>query len=181
MSYWHFAALQDGKPVMRDGTPIILGEKYAVPDARMCYVGFHGSRRALDALGYAPGPWVSKREIMVITKQDDKVVGTTCVHIEGADATGVLRKFARMCAFDAIHLWDAPDIVVRYLKVGDESIRDAAWDAAWDAGAAARAASRAARAAARAASRAAGAAAWAAQNRRLTRMLNALLRGPNDG
>ena len=32
-----------------------------------------------------------------------------------------------------IYLWEAPDIVIRYLKTGAEALRDAAWIAAWDA------------------------------------------------
>lgn len=50
---------------------------------------------------------------------------------------------ATRAALDVVHLWDAPDVVVKYLRTGDEQIRDAAWDAArnaaWDA---ARAAAR---------------------------------------
>jgi hypothetical protein len=49
------------------------------------------------------------------------------------------RNFACWCALQVIHLWDAPDIVVRYLKTGDESLKAAAWTAAW---AAARTAAR---------------------------------------
>jgi len=150
-THWHFARMEAGRPVMRDGTPIEIGKRYTVTSATMCVVGYHGSPTALKALSYAPGCWFSKREILVTDRQDDKVVGTECVHIAGADATEALRKFARMCALDVIHLWDAPDVVVRYLKTGDESIRAAARDAA--------------RAAVR-----------AVQNRRLTQMLNALLR-----
>jgi len=202
-SYWHFARVENGRPVMRDGTLIEVGKRYTVPEAVMCEVGFHGSRLAIDALRYAPGTWVSKREIRVTETQEDKVCGTECVHIVGADATALLRKFARLCALDVIHLWDAPPVVIRYLKTGDESIRAAAWAAARDdAWAAARAAARdAAWAAARAAARdAAWAAAWDAvrgatwtaasdaalaaardaQNRRLTRMLNKLLREVTD-
>jgi hypothetical protein len=41
------------------------------------------------------------------------------------------RAFARWCALQVVHLWNAPDVVVRYLKTGDESIRAASWDAAW--------------------------------------------------
>ena len=172
-TYWHFAAMVGGRPVMRDDTPIEIGKRYTLPNATMCVVGYHGSPTALDALNYAPGCWVSKREILVTSRQHDKVVGTECVHTKGADATETLRKFARLCALDVIHLWDAPDVVVRYLKTGDESIRAAeraaardaptdaardavgaaawaaAWDAAWDA--ARDAAWDAARAAARAA------------------------------
>jgi len=59
------------------------------------------------------------------------------------------RKFACWCALQVSHLWDAPKIVIQYLKTQDESImaaaNAAAWDAAWDAvGAAARAAANAA-------------------------------------
>jgi hypothetical protein len=45
-------------------------------------------------------------------------------------------EFARRCALDVAHLWDAPDVVRRFLETGDESLRYAAWDAArattWD-------------------------------------------------
>ena len=52
-----------------------------------------------------------------------------------------IRRFARQCALDVIHLWNAPPIVKRYLKTGNEKLRDAAWAAAWAAaGDAARAA-----------------------------------------
>ena len=68
-----------------------------------------------------------------------------------------IRQFARDCALDVIHLWDAPSVVKEYLETGDEKLRDAARDAAWDA---AWAAAMAARAAAMAARDAALAAAW---------------------
>ena len=136
MTYWHFAAMENGTPIMRDGTRIEVGKRYTVDTAVMCCSGFHGSVRIMDALQYARGPWVSRRDIAGIIKDNDKVCGTSCVHTIGIDATDVLRKFSRMCALDVLHLWDAPPIVVRYLKTGDESIRVAAWDAVWNAAAA---------------------------------------------
>ena len=75
-----------------------------------------------------------------------------------------IRRFARECALDVIHLWDAPPIVKKYLETGDEKLRAAAWAAAWAARAAARAAAWAA-GDARAAG-AARAAAWAAGDAR---------------
>ena len=59
----------------------------------------------------------------------------------------VWRAWARWCALQVIDLWDAPEIVRRYLETGtgDKAIRAAAWaaagaasgaaarDAAWDA------------------------------------------------
>ena len=68
-----------------------------------------------------------------------------------------IRRFGCQCALDVIHLWDAPPVVKKYLKTGDESLRAAAWAAAGDA---ARAAAGAA--AGDAARAAAWAAAWAA-------------------
>ena len=49
------------------------------------------------------------------------------------DATPVYRAFAREEALRVAHLWDAPPIVLQYLRTGDESIRVAAEAAAWDA------------------------------------------------
>jgi hypothetical protein len=108
----------------------------------------------------------------------------------------VLREFARECALDVIHLWDAPQIVRDYLESGDDNLRAAAraaarvaaWDAAraaaWDAArAAARAAAMAAAgdaawAAAWAASGdAAWDAAWDAQNQRLENALTKIFTG----
>ena len=50
--------------------------------------------------------------------------------IKRIDARGIFYSFARQCALDVIHLWDAPDVVRRYLETGDESIRAAARAAA---------------------------------------------------
>jgi hypothetical protein len=130
--------MEEGKPIMRDGTVIEEGKEYHVDEAVLCRTGYHGSERILDALKYAPGPWISKRIITgKIDRKEDKICGTKCVHTIGFNATDVLRKVARLCALDVIHLWDAPDVVVKYLKTGDENIRAAAWaaalDTAWDA------------------------------------------------
>jgi hypothetical protein len=103
------------------------------------------------------------------------------------EAGDLLRRFARECAADVLHLWDAPQVVKDYLKGGDESLRAAArdaawaatWAAAWDAATAARDAARTrdaasaawhtarADAAREAARDAAWDAAWDAQNTRL--------------
>jgi len=182
---------------MRDGTPVVVGETYRVqPPLVLCKHGLHASTDPLDALHYAPGT-IACRVTMggEIVQDDDKMVATERTVIKVADATETLRRFARLCALDVVHLWDAPDIVVKYLRSGNEDIQAAAWAAAraaaWAAQAAAWAAARAAAWAAQDAARAARAAAWAAQaaawaaaraaaqaaqSRRLRRMLNELWR-----
>ena len=167
MKAWYFS---ENPPRLRygDGRKIKAGITHKVKcDPVLCEAGLHGSVRPIDALEYAPGPYIWRVELGgQIVRGDDKAVATERTYLWGCDATDTLRKFARLCALDVIHLWDAPDIVVRYLKTGDESLRDAVRAAAWaDAWAAARAAAWAA----------ARDAAWAAvrdaQNKRLTRML----------
>jgi hypothetical protein len=171
MKAWHFVGdtLRDGRPVPADGE--VLVHKGPL---KLCASGLHASKNILDALQYAPGSIICRVEVGgEIIRGNDKLVCTERTILWRASGEQVLRKFARMCALDVLHLWDAPDIVVRYLKTGDESIRAAARDAAWDAARAAdraadRAAARdaawdAARAADRAAARAAARdAAWAA-------------------
>ena len=170
MKAWHFlhssGALRYG-----DGRRPEVGRKLrcAVHKVRMCEYGFHGSVKALDALGYAPGPIACRVEMGGFIKCGcDKVVASERTILKMIDATKILDKFARLCALDVVHLWDAPEVVVRYLKCGEE--REEAYDAADDAYAAA----------------ANTAAAYAAraeytvdkQNQRLVRMLN---KGFRDG
>jgi hypothetical protein len=169
---WHFVddRLRDGRPIPADG--VELRHDGLV---MMCQSGLHASRKLADALQYAPGNTLCRVEMRDVVAEDgDKLVARSRTILWRIDAEPVLWQFARDCALEVLHLWDAPDVVVEYLLTGDESLRDVAWDAAWDARAAARAAGAAAwaaawaaartaaRTAARAAARAAGAAARAA-------------------
>ena len=164
MKAWYFSA-EDRRLRHRDGRLIEAGVTHEVDcDPVLCKRGLHASVRPLDALEYAPGPILWRVELGgEIDKGDDKLCATERTYLWGFDATAMLREFARKCALDVIHLWNAPEVVKTYLTTGDESLwdaardvaRDAARDAAWAAaGAAARAAAWAA------AGAAAGAAAW---------------------
>jgi len=169
---WWFAPA-DNKLANGDGRIIKIGVTHKIKgEVVPCKNGLHLSKRPLDALNYAPGPIVYKVEgAGIIVPHGDPVDKYACSErtylAGGVDCTDLLRKFARLCALDVVHLWDAPDVVIRYLKTGDNSLRYAVWDAAKDA----------ARYAARgAASAAALAVAGGKQNARLTRMLNKAIR-----
>ena len=144
-----------------DGRKIKVGRTHKVKCTPvLCEAGLHASKHVLDALRYARGNVLFLVELSgQMVHGDDKSAATERTYLARIDAEQVLRKFARQCALDVIHSWDAPDIVVKYLKTGDENIKDAAWDAAWTAGTVGAAARDAARAAARAA---ASDAAWSA-------------------
>lgn len=177
MKAWHYTAdnLRDGQPIPKPGVKLVFDG-----EPKMCEWGYHASKRIIDALAYAPGHmihrvkvggtilWCDKQfEIYpTIIHENDKLVATERTILWTVNGEKLLRKFARMCALDVIHLWNPPDVVVKYLKTGDENLRAAAEDAAWSAAedaaedvaedAAWSAGEDAARYAARAAARAAG-------------------------
>ncbi len=145
MICWHFST---GKLGYGDNREIIIGETHTVDISErplsLCVWGLHASQRIIDALDYAPGPWVYRVELGgEILLSDDKACAERRTYLDGLDATEILREFSRWCALEVIHQWDAPEVVRRYLTTGDESLRegacaaaraatDAAW-AAWDA------------------------------------------------
>ena len=170
--YYHFS---NGFLAYGDKLPIEPGYIYHEPgEPVLCQRGLHASKRPIDALRYAPGFILSKVYLSgEVIRGNDKSVATHREVIAVANVEHILREFARKCALDVIHLWDAPNVVVRYLETGDESLRDAALDAAraaaWAAAAAARAAARAA--AWDATGAAARDAARDGQNKRLLKMI----------
>ena len=198
MKAWYFS---NGDRRLRHGDErtIILGETHEVSgEIEMCKNGLHASKKLMDAIYYAPGTIVYRVELSgEIKKGEDKLVAQKRTYLSGGiDVSETLRKFARMCALDVVGIWEAPDIVIRYLTTGDKSTRasafDAAWavasDAAWDAEwAAAKAAAHAA--GRNAACYAARNAAWDSacvaeqdearikQNKRLTSMIARAIRG----
>src|SRR6185369_8335611 len=147
MMAYHFVGdtLRDGRPIPPDGEWLTFDGECV-----MCVSGLHASLHPFDALQYAPGATLCLVECQdIAAEQSDKFVCKRRKIVARFDATELLRAFARKCASDVLHPWDAPQVVKDYLATGDESIRAAAWAAA--------------RAAAWAAARdAARAAAWAA-------------------
>jgi hypothetical protein len=189
---WHF--LQDDKRLRWGSKEVCkVGKTYTCEgELKLCENGLHGSRKIMNALGYAPGSICCKVEIWgEIKEEKDKLVGRNRKILKMINAEKILRKFARLCALDVIDKWDAPEVVIQYLKTGNEKLRAAAWVAAWDAAwgaawvaardaawvaawvAARDAAWDAAWVAARDAARvAARVAAWEKQEKRLVRMMN---------
>ncbi len=146
---WHFCgdALRDGRPIPPNGVWLKHEGKCV-----MCKSGLHASRRLIDALNYAPGNTLCRVECAdIAAEQDGKLVCHKRKIIARFNAEDLLWRASRKFALDVIHLWDAPPIVVKFLKTGDGSLRaaaldavgtawddaaDAAWDAVWTARAA---------------------------------------------
>lgn len=132
---YHFvgATLRDGRPVPPDGEWLVHDEP-----AVLCESGLHASRRPWDALQYAPGAVLCLVEVADIAEErEEQLVAHRRRIVRRVDLTTDLRAFARQCARDVLHLWDAPEVVRRYLESGDETLREAAREAArevaWDA------------------------------------------------
>jgi hypothetical protein len=148
--YYHFTGDK-----LRDGRPIPTVGEWLVHEGpiEMCVSGLHASEHPFDALQYAPGEYLHKVELDGVTiTERDKVVARERKIIATIDATKLLRKFARKQALSVIDKWDAPKVVIEYLKTGDEKLIEKAYSAASSAAdSAASAADSAARSAARSA------------------------------
>jgi hypothetical protein len=93
-----------------------------------------GCTRPWDSLRYALGSYIWRIDLGgIITHDENQVVATECAHLWGYDATDVLKKFTRLCTLDVAHLWNAPNIAIRYLRNGDKSLLDSARNAAHNA------------------------------------------------
>lgn len=116
-----------------DGRQIRVGRVHKHKgELLICQSGLHASKRIIDALRYAKGSILCRVECSGdVIEQDDKLVCSERKYLAIVDAEDMLRKFARLCALDVIHL-----------KTGDE--RAGASDASWAARAASWAASKAA-------------------------------------
>ena len=132
---WWFAT-KDKQLANGDGRKIKIGITHSVKGEIIpCRHGLHLSKNIMDALNYAPGPVIYKVKghgvIIPHGKPIDKYACSKRTYIAGGvDISAILGKFARLCALDVIHLWNPPDIVVKYLKTGNEGLRAAARDTA---------------------------------------------------
>ena len=132
----------------------------------MCRNGMHASTRALDALSYAPGPVVSRVELLgERLDASDKSCARERPVLWIADAATVLHEFACAVAMDALHLTEARGAGVdpcswAAIETKRRWLRGEATDA--ELRAAQSAARRAARSAAWRAESAAWSAAWSA-------------------
>ena len=135
---WHFAP---SATHLRGGLPWAVGvEEVHDGPLALCASGLHASTDPLDALAYAPGPWV--RRVSVggeIVRGADKVVCSRRTPLWGYDATEVLRAFAHRCAPTVLTAasdtaWAVARAVA--LDAADAAVdaaMDTAPDAAWDA------------------------------------------------
>ena len=168
---WHW--IREDR-TLRTGEVVQAGGIYrATGPLVMCFNGVHASRRALDALYYAPGPVVCRVELRgELLHALDKSVARTRRVLWLADATTVLHQFAVTVASDALHVREAQG----------ESVDDRLWAALetkerWLRGLATNEQLGAAWAAAAAARDAARAAAWAAARDAQHVMLETMLAG----
>ena len=157
---WHFTEAQHHG---RDGWP--LQEVEELPTGTkpiLCEIGLHASKSALDALSYAPGPFVSRVRLEgTVVVGDDKACATRRVRLAGpVDASRELRLFAADCAERVLPIFEkrypgddrprkAIEVARRFaegeatqkeMRAAREAAGDAAWaareaagDAAWDA------------------------------------------------
>lgn len=100
---WHFCAMHDGHPVLRDGSSLVLRHTYEHPGPlRLCESGYHDSERVIDALMYASGSYLSRTLVSGDVSGSDKRVSRYRIALAGCDATMTLHRFAVRIAYCAL-------------------------------------------------------------------------------
>jgi len=132
MLAWHFTTgnmLKNRQSVPKIGETLVhAGE------VRMCKSVLHSSNSLIDALQYAPGTILHRVDCEdIVEKDENKLVCRKRTILWSLNIEDILKKFARKCALDVIHLWNAPQVVIKYLKTGNEDIKAKAYEAAADA------------------------------------------------
>jgi hypothetical protein len=149
MLAWHFLR-DDQKLSYPPHTLVEVGQKLTVdPPLSLCNWGLHASKKAIDALNYAPGAIACRVKLSgEILEDDDKVCATERTVLKMIDATNILHEFACWCAEQALlqereagrepdpRSWAAIEAKRKWLRgeITDNELadaRDAAWDAAW--------------------------------------------------
>ena len=110
MKGWHWL---DNNGLLWDGTEPPPDGEWLIHDGDlyMCREGLHYSKRLIDALQYAPGNVLCRVECRGEQEhQDDKSVCTQRRILWRVTVPDeVLRRFARRCALDVVHLpWLRP-------------------------------------------------------------------------
>ena len=103
---WHFTEAQHHG---RDGWPLQKVEELPTGiKPILCEIGLHASKSALDALSYAPGPFVSRVRLEgTVVVGDDKACATRRVRLAGpVDASRELRLFAADCAEHVLPIFE---------------------------------------------------------------------------
>jgi hypothetical protein len=122
---------------LRDGRPIPAVGEWLEHEGNIvaCFKGLHASEHPFDALKYAPGCILHLVELEGDLESHgepiDKWFGRRRKIIATINAEELLLEYARWCALEVIHLWDAPQVVREYLETGEKSLRkEACWAAA---------------------------------------------------
>jgi len=137
---WHF--LPANGRTQYSNELVTVGSILHVPgEIEICDRGLHASRRAIDALQYAPGPIVCKVLVWVaVQEQSDKLVGAYRQCVSMGDATNTLHEFACYVAEAALLIaevkdqrcWNAIEAKRAWMRgeINDAQL-DAATAAAW--------------------------------------------------
>ena len=136
-TYFYFSNT-DKKLRHGDNRTIRTGITHTVEGGlKLCHSELHASKNIMDALGYAPGPYLWVVTLSGDTlKGNDKVCASERTYLAEADLEKVLRKFARKQALINIEkikpycTVKEYELILRWLETGDETLREKARSAA---------------------------------------------------
>jgi len=108
---WHFIRMEGKDLILRDGKKAPKKGEWLVHegDIKICESGLHASRRAFDALSYAPDGVLAVCLVEcedIIEEHADKFVCRKRKIVSWKPATELLRYFARQCALRHVDKWN---------------------------------------------------------------------------
>ena len=121
-----------------DNRHIKIGRTHKIKgDIIPCKRGLHLSKKMIDAVNLSSGPVVYRVRgsgtIIPHGDPNDKYACSERTYLYGGvDCSGIFDKFSRLCALDVAKSWDAPDIVIEYLKTGNKNLKQRAFNLAYD-------------------------------------------------
>ena len=125
MKAWHIVGehLRSGKSIPPDGEWLVHEGELILHKS-----GYHASKRLIDALKYARASTAICRVEVdgEVIESSDLLAAEKRRILWRVDGEPVLMAFARWCALQVAHLWDAPELVIDYLTTGAEKYHEAA-------------------------------------------------------
>jgi hypothetical protein len=129
MEAWHLSSIDC---ISQYGKNMVVGETHKIDGEPVMHRhGYHAFPNLINAINGASGPIIWKVDLGGTTIEGhNRLVAQECTYLWKVDGSLILRKFASQCALEVTNKWQAPEVVIKFLKARKDILRLEAWYAA---------------------------------------------------